>query len=55
MRINCLYSKSDCLSVTDLNHAVGHLCHVVDVCSKLHIDFYDYCFFSLSDQLVASD
>ena len=23
------------MSVTDLNHAVGHLCHVVDVCSKL--------------------
>ena len=50
-----LISKSDCMSVTDLNHAVWHLCHVVDVRSKLHKDFYDYCFFSVSDQLVASD
>ena len=40
-----LISKSDCMSVTDLNHAVGHLCHVVDVCSKLHKGFCDYCFF----------
>ena len=30
-----LITKSDCMSVTDLIHAVGHLCHVVDVCSKL--------------------
>ena len=30
-----LISKSDCMSDTDLNHAVGHLCHVVDVCFKL--------------------
>ena len=30
-----LITKSDCMSVTDLNHAVGHLCHVVAVCSKL--------------------
>ena len=30
-----LLTKSDCMSVTDLNQAVGHLCHVVDVCSKL--------------------
>ena len=50
-----LISKSDCMSVTDLNHAVGHLRHVVDVCSKLHKIFYDYCFFTVSDQLVASD
>ena len=50
-----LRSKSDCMSVTDLSHAVGHLCQVVDVCSKLHKDFYDYCLFSVSDQLVASD
>ena len=50
-----LMSKSDCMGVTDLNHAVGHLRHVVDVCSKLHNDFYDYCFFTVSDQLVASD
>ena len=60
LKVNCenimsLISKSDCMSVTDLNHTVGHLCHVVDVCSKLHKDFYDYCFFSVSDQLLASD
>ena len=30
-----LITKSDCMSVPDLNHAVGHLCHVVDVCSDL--------------------
>ena len=40
LKVNCenkmsLISKSDCMSVTNLNHAVGHLCHVVDVCSKL--------------------
>ena len=39
-KVNCenktsLISKSDCMSVTDLNHVDGHLCHVVDVCSKL--------------------
>ena len=59
LKVNCenkmsLISKSDCMSVTDLNHAVGHLCHVVDVCSKLQ-KIFDYCFFSVSDQLVASD
>ena len=44
------------MSVTDLNHAVGPLRHVVDVCSKLHKIFYDYCFFfTVSDELVASD
>ena len=26
--------------------------HVVDVCSKLHMDFDDFCLFSVSDQLV---
>ena len=60
LKVNCenklsLISKSDCMSVTDINHAVGHSCHVVDVCSNLHKDFYDYCLFSVSDQLVASD
>ena len=30
-----LITKSDCMSVTDLNHAVGHLCQVVDFCSTL--------------------
>ena len=38
------------MSVTDLNHAVGHLCYVVDVCSKLLKDFQDYCLFNMSDQ-----
>ena len=60
LKVNCenkisSMSKSDCMNVTDLNHAVGHLCHVVDVCSKLHKRFFDYCFFSVSDQLDASD
>ena len=49
LKVNCenkmsLISRSDCMSVPDLTHAVRHLCHVVDVCSKLHKDFYDYCF-----------
>ena len=40
VNVNCekkwgLITKSDCMSVTDLNHAVGHLYHVVDVFSKL--------------------
>ena len=60
LKVNCekkmsLIRKSDCSSVTDHNHAVGHLCHVVDVCSKLHKDFYDYCYFSVSDHTVTSD
>ena len=37
-------TKSDCMSVTDLNHAIGLLCHVVDVCSELQKNFYEYCF-----------
>ena len=47
-----LITKSDCMNVTDLNHAVRHLCHVVDVCSKLLKDFHDYYLFNMSDQLV---
>ena len=47
-----LKTKSDCMSATDLNHAVRHLCHVVDVCCKLHEDFHDYCLFNMSNQLV---
>ena len=49
-----LITKSDCMSVTDLNHAVRQLCHVVDVCSKLQKIFMTIVF-SVSDQLVASD
>ena len=37
-----LITKSDCMSVTDLNHAVRHLYHLVDDCSKLLKDFHDY-------------
>ena len=47
-----LITKSDCISATDLNHAVRHLCHVVDVCSKLLKDFCDYCLFKMSDQKI---
>ena len=39
------------MSVTDLNHAVRYLCHVVDVCSKLLKDFHHYCLFNMSDQI----
>ena len=47
-----LITKSDCMSVTDLNHAVRHLYHLVDVCSKLLKDFHDYWLFKMSDQKV---
>ena len=47
-----LITKSDCMSATDLNHAVRHLGLVVDVCSNLHKDFHDYCLFNMSNQLV---
>ena len=46
-----LITKSDCMTVTDLNQTVRYTCHVVDVCSELHKDFHDYCLFNLSDQL----
>ena len=47
-----LITKSDCMSVTDLNRTVRDICHVVDICSKLHKDFYDYRLFNMFDQLV---
>ena len=50
-----LIIKSGCMSVTDINHAVRHLCHVVDVCSKLLKDFYDYCLFNRSEQIVVGN
>ena len=40
------------MSAADLNHAVRHLCRVVDVCSEVHKDFHDYCLFNMSNQLV---
>ena len=45
-----LITKSDCMSVTDLNHVVRHSCHAVDVCSSLLKDFHDYCLFYMSEQ-----
>ena len=45
-------TKTDCMSVTDLNQTVRYICHVVDVCSKLHRDFHDYCLFNMFDRLV---
>ena len=27
-------TRSDCMSVIDFNNAVGHLYHVLDLCSK---------------------
>ena len=47
-----LTTKNDCMSVTDLNHAVRPLRHVVDVRSKLLKEFHDYCLFNMSDRLV---
>ena len=49
------------MSVQDLNETFRYLGYVVDVWSKMHNDFHDYCLFSVSDQLfvgivlVASD
>ena len=40
------------MSVTDLNQTVSYIWHVVDVCSKLHKDFHDYCLCNMSNQLV---
>ena len=47
-----LITKSDCMSVTDLNHAVRHLYHVVDACCKSLKYFHDYCLLNTSDQTV---
>ena len=41
------------MSIRDLHQTVSYICHVVDVCSKLHEDIHKYCFFNMSDQLVA--
>ena len=45
-------TKSDCMGATDLNHAVRHLCHVVDVCSKMLNVFHNFCLLNMSDQIV---
>ena len=45
-----LITKSDCMSVTDINQTVRDIYHVVDVCFKLHKDFHDYCLFIMFDQ-----
>ena len=47
-----LITKSDCMSVTDLNQTVSYIWYVVNLCSKLHKDFHDYCLFKMSKQLV---
>ena len=47
-----LITKSDCVSVRDLNQTVRSICHVVVVCSKMNMDFYNYCLFNMFDQLV---
>ena len=46
-----LITKIDCMSVTDLNRTFRYIGYVVDLYSKLHEDFHDYCLFSMSDQL----
>ena len=47
-----LITKINCMSVTDLHQTVRYICHEVEVCSKLHEDFHDFCLFNMSDQLV---
>ena len=51
MRKNGSDTKTDCMSVTDLNQTVRYICHVIDG-SRLHKDFPDHCLFNMSDQLV---
>ena len=46
-----LITKIDCMSVTDLNQTFRYIGYVVDLSSKLHKDFHDYCLLSVSDQL----
>ena len=40
------------MNVADLDHIVRHVCHVVDVFSKLLRDFDDYCLSNMSDTSV---
>ena len=40
------------MTVKDLNQTVTYICHVVNVCFKLHKYFHDYCLLKMSDQLV---
>ena len=47
-----LITKIDCMGVTDLNHAVRHLYHLVDVCSKVLKVFQERWLFNMSDQIV---
>ena len=47
-----LITKIDCMAVTDINQTFRCIGYVVDVCSKLHKDFHDYCLSRISDQLV---
>ena len=47
-----LVSKSDSMSVIDLNQTVRFICHVVDLCCKLHKAYQHYCLFNMFDQLV---
>ena len=44
--------KNGCKGDADLNQTVRYIGHVVDLCSKMHKDFYDHCLFSVSEQLV---
>ena len=47
-----LITKSDCMSVTDINQTFRYIGYAVDVCSQMHKTFHDYCLLSVSDQLV---
>ena len=47
-----LITKIDSMIVTDLHQTVRYICHVIEVCSRLHEDFHDYCLCNMSDQLV---
>ena len=47
-----LITKSVCMSVTDLNHAVRNLYHLVDVCSKILKHSHEFWLFNMSDQIV---
>ena len=46
-----LITRSDCVTVTNLNHTVRHIRYVVNVCCNLLRDFNDYCLFNMFDQI----
>ena len=50
-----LITKSDCMSVTDLNHTVGDISQVIEIFSSKFLNvFFDSCLPNISDQFVVA-